>query len=518
MYDVAVIGSGFGGAVTAIMLSKLGYNVCLIEKGTLPRFALGESTNPILSKVIRYLGEKYAIPEFVSLSCYDRIKLDDLPFTCGPKELFHYFWHSPGATSSTLDDGTIPEIIVQTSEIDTQLLRAESDLYLVNIAKKYGVDYRDNCSVEKIHFSSEQALLRCTVEKNDARQRMEITARFVVDGTGHKSVISNDLGLRVPEEDMDIPLQSRSIFTHFRDVGRLEASMNCDEAFIERSPADRTRSTQHHCFDGGWFWFIPFDNGVTSVGVNLDLDRFPINDKDGQREFWEIVNRYPIIKNMLEGRETLIPYIKTGRLQFRTSQASGDRWAMLPASAIAGDAWFSTGLGHTLLSAYRLVDILDNKVLSKGKFDRGHFSQYEASLYKEWQYTSKMINGIYKSLKHFEVFKYYCFVCFMGTESFSKANGFHHPHDPNYLLLNVGNQDFVEKFEWFYAKVIALYKKDKISQEDLDQMRRFVCDEMKDYNYRDYGNPERQCVHPRVRPYYPPQKAINEKHAKVAEC
>ena len=44
--DVAVIGSGFGGSLTALALRARGQRVVLIERGRHPRFAIGESSTP----------------------------------------------------------------------------------------------------------------------------------------------------------------------------------------------------------------------------------------------------------------------------------------------------------------------------------------------------------------------------------------------------------------------------------------------------------------------------------------
>ena len=73
-YHVAVIGSGLGGSACALVLAKLGYDVLLLERGSHPRFAIGESATPVMSKKIRFLGKKYGIPEFDELSTYDKIK------------------------------------------------------------------------------------------------------------------------------------------------------------------------------------------------------------------------------------------------------------------------------------------------------------------------------------------------------------------------------------------------------------------------------------------------------------
>ena len=493
-YDVAVIGSGMGGSATALLLAKLGYKAVMIERGDHPRFALGESSTPVMSKKIRYMGKAYDIPEFIELSSYDRIMDSERPFVCGPKELFHYFLHEPGQTVAKIN-GDYPEIVVQTPDVDVQFLRSELDMRMVEYARKYGAEYLPNTEVKDIEFHDDGVTI--PVKMADGKDSA-IEASFVVDATGFKSLLSTKFDLRIPEVELDTPLRSRCIFTHVKDVGALEDAVGGDADFADRLRVPRARATQHHCFDGGWYWFIPFDNNVTSVGLSLDMDKYPMNEKDGEQEFWEITNEFPIVKKMLEGRETLLPYIKTGRLQFRTKQAVGDRWALLPAAAIGGDAWFSTGLGLTLIAVDRLVSRLHHKVLPNNDFKREHLVPYEDALYKEWWYITRMIDGIYKSFKHFDVFKSYCFFCFMGAESFVHSGGIGRPEDEDALLLNVGNKEFTDRFQEIYARVVEYSKRDHITEEESEALREYLQTEMKPFNYRDYGNPAYHGIHYRL--------------------
>ena len=494
MYDVAIIGSGPGGSVAATLLAKLGHSVLLLERGSHPRFAIGESTTPVMSKKIRNIGKIYDVPEFVDLSSYDRIKEANLGITCGPKELFHYFIHDKGQTVAE-PNGINREILVQTPEIDTQLLRGESDKLLVEIAQRYGADYIDHTEVTNLDIRDDGITIDCKDKDGGA---MSIETKFIIDATGFKSLISQKYDLRVADEDLDVPLNSRAIFTHFKDVGNFEEISGASEEFIKATPAPRSHATQHHCFEGGWIWFIPFENGVTSVGLNLDIDVYGNNDKSGEEEFWEIVNEYPIMKKMLEGRETLFPFIKTGRIQFQNKQAVGDRWVMLPASAAGLDAWFSTGMASTMIAVHRIVDILDTRVLKENNFSREHFLNYEIALFKEWKTIATMINGIYKSFRHFDVFKYYCFFCFMGAERFVKTGGYKRPHDMDFLMLSAGDEEFLEKFGEFYKLVMELCEKDEIDEKTQAYMQDFIQNKMKKYNYRDYGNPIYNGVHGRV--------------------
>src|SRR5437870_5781735 len=44
---VAIVGSGFAGSLLARILAVQGHGVALLERGTHPRFAIGESSTPL---------------------------------------------------------------------------------------------------------------------------------------------------------------------------------------------------------------------------------------------------------------------------------------------------------------------------------------------------------------------------------------------------------------------------------------------------------------------------------------
>jgi FADH2 O2-dependent halogenase len=238
------------------------------------------------------------------------------------------------------------------------------------------------------------------------------------------------------------------------------------------------------------------------------MDLYPMNDMPAEEEFWYFTRQYPMVNAMLEGRKSILPWAKTGRLQFQTRQAAGDRWALLPASAVGIDAWFSTGMGMNLVNIHRLVEVLRTRVLPKNDFRRDHFKNYETSLYREWYYISRMVDGMYKSFKHYEIFKSYCFFCFMGAESFIATGGIKRPEDPTALMLNVGDDQFAKNFMYIYSKVLELNKKDHVTQQEAELFRSFLQNEMKPFNFRDYGNPAYEGVHyraplPRLAPRVP---------------
>ena len=54
--EVAIVGSGFAGSLLARILSVLGYDVVLLERGRHPRFAIGESSTPLANLSLERIG------------------------------------------------------------------------------------------------------------------------------------------------------------------------------------------------------------------------------------------------------------------------------------------------------------------------------------------------------------------------------------------------------------------------------------------------------------------------------
>ena len=294
MYDVAVLGSGIAGSTLAAILGRQGFRVLLLEKGTHPRFAVGEAMQPQSSMLMWILGERFDVPEIGNISSTEKI-LTRVTRNCGVKKTFGFLYHEEGKTQ----DPAQAHLLVppQTPLVsESHLFRQDIDEYLMQAAVKYGADYRDRTDVEDFEINDDGVVLRTSDGE-------EFRARFLVDGTGHKSVVANKFGLR--PEVPDLRTQSRTIFTHMVGLDRYDDTI---------PPEDRPglsrgwyEGTLHHMIDGGWFWIIRFDNvpgsesNITSVGLTLDMNKYPQrNDITPEQEFHEIVARYPSIAKHLE--------------------------------------------------------------------------------------------------------------------------------------------------------------------------------------------------------------------------
>lgn len=484
IYDVIIVGSGITGSLGAVILKKLGYKVLMLEKSKHPRFALGESATPLTTHYFERFSKQFDIPELMSFSSYGKMRQERTEMNCGPKELFYYMKHHFDKPVNSIDD-VESEVVVQTRTIDLQYDRAELDEYVVKLAVKMGVDYIDEFTVDRAEFTNEYAKIIGT----KADQEYQYKGQFLIDATGYKSFLANQFDLRLPTEEIQTPLATRCIFTHVKGVKSLEEVLNNNQNFNENMTVHRSRGTQHHVFDGGWYWFIPFDNGITSIGLSLDLEKYPENDLSGEEEFRQITSRLPLVNQLLESTQAQMPYIKTGRLQFQNKQFAGERWALLPASAFGMDAWQSTGMTVSFMALDRLIWNLDNIIFPYKRFEASVLASYEKQLRNEFYHITRFIHGIYKSFKHYELFRVFCLLPFLGIEKFVIDGGLSRPWDENAILMNFGNPHWRESFYRLYNHVLECNKQETLSQQDIDKARSIILEEMSMYNSRNYGCP-----------------------------
>src|SRR5271165_2708285 len=94
--DVAIVGAGFAGSVLALVLQRAGLRPLLLERGSHPRFAIGESSTPLANLSLEELAKEYDLPQLFAFSEYGRWRQAYPQLACGLKRGFSYFAHQPG--------------------------------------------------------------------------------------------------------------------------------------------------------------------------------------------------------------------------------------------------------------------------------------------------------------------------------------------------------------------------------------------------------------------------------------
>src|SRR4051812_44674615 len=142
--EVAIVGSGFAGSLMARVLAVQGYDVVLLERGSHPRFAIGESSTPLANLSLERLGVRYGLADCYRLAAHGRWCAHHPELRRGLKRGFTYYRHHPGEpfanrglTSERLLVAASPEDKVA----DTHWLRADIDAHFVREAQAAGVEY-----------------------------------------------------------------------------------------------------------------------------------------------------------------------------------------------------------------------------------------------------------------------------------------------------------------------------------------------------------------------------------------
>jgi FADH2 O2-dependent halogenase len=402
-YDVIVLGSGIAGSITALVLRQIGCRTLVVERKTHPRFVIGESTVPTTSLLLRHLSSAYGIPEVGQVSHY--LTLRENRCAAWPKQHFWYGVHREGTPLEPRHE-TLFETPLLPVGPDVHMLRADADAFLVDQFPKYDVDYVEN--TELVDYRVGPGGVRVSLKGPEGDR--EVFAHFVVDATGHASFLANRFGLR--DGDARLHTNTRSIFGHFKGVPDL------DEVVGGYNPLFRFRrdaGTMHHCFPGGWIWVIPFDNGVTSVGVQLDRWMYPLDTNIApEAELAKILARYPSVEKHLGSMDPVRPLIRTDRVQFTCSAVLGDGFILTPHAASFIEPLFSTGILLTLSFIARFAHAA-REALAAGDWSVERFRFVERLFFTEVHHVDRLVNGMIQSFRHYDIFKQYWRNWVIGT-------------------------------------------------------------------------------------------------------
>ena len=116
-FDLAVVGSGFAGSLLAAIARRLGLSVVLVEKGSHPRFAIGESSSPLANLLLEELTERYGLERIRPLAAFGSWVAERPELDCGLKRGFTFYGERPGVAFRARPDRA-NELLVAASPHD----------------------------------------------------------------------------------------------------------------------------------------------------------------------------------------------------------------------------------------------------------------------------------------------------------------------------------------------------------------------------------------------------------------
>lgn len=332
MLDVVVIGGGPGGATVGAALTRLGYDVLLLERETFPRHRIGESMLPASLEILDATG------------ALDEVRAAGFPVKRGGV----YVW----GRSREPWMFRFGERGIGTAY---QVERARFDAILLDNARRQGVDVRTGHRVTGVQEKDGRICGVTWTDPDGATGR--VSAHWVVDASGQAGVLARRRGERVVNDE----LRNLAVYGYWRGGRTVELSDVCRDA----GPEDRN-SIFIESNRSGWSWWIPLGERYFSVGTVIGREERPDLGAAALRERylrWLAETEY--VKGFLADSELQEPLRSVRDWSYRSRELAGPGFGLVGDAAAFVDPILSTGVFLALNAGVAFATVV-NSVLRGG--------------------------------------------------------------------------------------------------------------------------------------------------------
>jgi flavin-dependent dehydrogenase len=351
-YDVAVIGGGPGGSTVATHLARGGLNVALFEREVFPRFKVGESLVPATMLLLQRLG---ALDPVARGGFQVKNGASFLDQETGLGHDFYFLKGMPWPNWTY----NVP--------------RAQFDTILLEHSRKQGVTVYQPATVARVSLDAEGVDLGVET----AGEHTDYRARFLVDASGRDAFLASREGRRrrVPN------LGKVALFAHYRGA--------------DRFPGIQEGNIRLYLFNGGWFWWIPFTNDVTSVGAVLHARTVREHAGTPEDLFESVVRRCDAVREHLGRAERVTPIHRVANFAYTNTPIVGDRFLSVGDAIAFIDPIFSSGVFIAMRSGELAAETI-LAAFASGRFSARRFARYERRVWRGIAPFFKFIHKYYE--------------------------------------------------------------------------------------------------------------------------
>lgn len=362
-FDVAIIGGGPAGGSMAAYLAREGLSCVVFEREIFPRPHVGESLVPSSTRVLKELDflptmEEAKFPH----------KLGAVWTASSNNRVYEHGWE--GLEADSVADIRFAEREqegvdqIYTYHVDRGLF----DNLLLHHAHRLGAKVYEGVGVRGVDFSDPDV---ATVRYTIGNREVGTTVKMVVDASGRKTVVGNQLKWRIKDDVFD----QYAIHTWFdrydrRAMAAEMAKRNdlADYIYVHFLPITNS-----------WIWQIPITDTVTSIGVVTQKKNFATKKETREQFFWDSIASRPDLHEGLRAATQMRALRDEGDYSYAMKQLAGDRLVLVGDAGRFVDPIFSTGVSIALNSSrFAHRDILG--AFETGDFSRKAFDTFETTL------------------------------------------------------------------------------------------------------------------------------------------
>ncbi|MFI8537437.1 NAD(P)/FAD-dependent oxidoreductase [Streptomyces aquilus] len=340
-FDVIIIGGGPAGATAAGLLSERGRRVLVLDRERFPRYHIGESLIPGFMLPMAELG----LTERMEAKGFERKYGGTVVW--GNNEIP---WNFAFATG-----GKIPYAY--------HTRRADLDTMILDRARELGA------------IVVEEATVKDTIEEDGRAVGVQYTVRgvegvvetrgsLIIDASGQARVI----GRKYSEVNWHEQLQNVAVWTYFDGCHRL--------------PGDEWSNILIEGVKDGWFWGIPIDKGVFSVGFVTPSATAKASEQSLEDLFKSQVAKTGKLKELLKDAHQTSGFRSARDWSYTNERFYGNGWVLVGDAAAFVDPLFSPGVALATMAASSLAKIVD-QIIEHPQIEEKALDRY-ASAYKDF--------------------------------------------------------------------------------------------------------------------------------------
>jgi geranylgeranyl reductase family protein len=357
-FDVIVMGGGPAGSTIASILSREGRSVVLFEKEEFPRHHIGES----LMTDTYFTFQRMGLLEKLKASPFVRKYSVQFANTAGKESRPFYFF----------------EAMHHESAVTWQVTRAVFDKMLIEHAAEQGAVVHQGTAVKQVLFEEDRAV-GVEVQMKDG-ERQTFHSKVVVDATGQSAMLSNKFRWRV----RDPKLKKAVLYSYFKGALR-EPDLNGGATLVLRTQPG----------SGGWFWYIPLEEDITSVGIVADPGYLLKNrGQDLAKIFNEEIDRCESVKRRVEVGTRVDKIYSILDYSYRSKRNSGDGFIIIGDAYGFLDPIYSSGVLLALKMAELAADAIHD-AFKRDDFSAARLGQSQNKLDKGIESMRKLVYAFY---------------------------------------------------------------------------------------------------------------------------